>query len=101
MVRAACNGATSVPFTVIGLMVKVRVEEPRSTPPASVLVVLTLEESAVTLPVRVRRPPAAGVAFTVGAAPPLLLKVRPARELRPSRFSVPPPLMTGTVVEAI
>ena len=101
MVKAERNGATSAPFTVTGFTVKVREAEPRLRPPAMVLEVVTFEELAEMSPVRVRRPPMLPLAFKVGAAPPLLLKMKPASELAPIRFKVPPPLRVTTLLAAI
>ena len=90
----------AVPSKVIGLTVKVRAPEPRSTLPAVITAVVpALLEEAVTLPVSVRTPP---VVTRFGAvAPPLLLKMKPARVFAPTRVSEEAPFIATTFVGSI
>src|SRR4051812_7882179 len=92
-----------LPFTVTGATLKVRVAPFRSSAPTPVLVIAltapTFDDVATTLPVSERMPVPSE---TVGAAPPWLLKLRPARVwLKLFRFRVPWPFRTGTTAGSI
>ena len=89
----------AVPSKVIGFTVMVRTPEPMSILPAVMIEgPATLLEEAVMSPLRVSTPP---VVAKLGAAPPLLLKARPARVLAPVKVSVEPPLRVTMLLEPI
>ena len=96
IVRADCQGATSTPLITAAPTFTAKEPAPlRSRVPVPMTAALpAFTVLTVTPLVRVSVP----VGFTVGAAPPMLLKVMPAKLLLPTRFtSDAPPIVSAFV----
>ena len=96
IVRPDCHGATSMPFTSVGLTTIAKVLLPlRSSVPVPMLATVPAFVGVEVMPpVSVSTP----VGVTVGAAPPLLLKVSPASVFAPTSVSVEPPFIVTVFV---